>query len=358
MQKKIIALAIAGLSGAAFAQTNVTLYGQVDQYLGNFNVSGNSGLRSAGLQDGGLGPSRLGLKGSEDLGNGLKAVFNIENALKTDDNSNGSAFGAGARQQLLGLAGGFGTVAAGFLQTAAYDWSVKYSTLGGTALDTLRYSADIAGAAAKSNDRVSNAVAYISPNISGLTLKANYAFVSETGNTNNNNLDNNGRRGAYLLAADYDNGPLSAGLVYRQVGKDGGNAAGTGARYETGVAASYNFGPASLQAAWQNVGTSNQSKRGQAYSIGVKAPVSAAGTVLVAFGRGFAATTNANTNAGNVNTTSIAYLHGLSKRTTVYTGYVNQTGKNTAANTNIGLASPADTSGSVNGIVAGIQHKF
>lgn len=354
MQKKIIALAIAGLSGAAFAQSNVTLYGQIDQYLGNFNASGNGARGTTGLNDGGLGPSRLGLKGSEDLGNGLKAVFQIENALRTDEvgttsNTATSAFGSTARQQLLGLAGSFGTVAAGYLQTAAYDWGIKYSTMGGTALDTLKYSAVVANASLHASDRVNNAVAYISPSMSGLTLKANYAFVNEGAAA-----DNKSRRGAFLLAADYDNGPLSAGLVYRQVNKDA--LTSTSGKYETAIGGSYNFGPASLQVAGQTVGISNTSKRATAYSIGTKVPVSAAGTVMAAFGRG-----NVTGTGTAVNTFALAYLHGLSKRTTVYAGYINQRGKNTAENStlvSVGGATAADQNGTVNGVVLGLQHKF
>ena len=77
MQKKLIALAIAGLaSSAAFAQTNVTVYGLVD--MGVINVKADG--RSSGWKiDNGLSAgSRLGFKGEEALGNGLKAVFTLE----------------------------------------------------------------------------------------------------------------------------------------------------------------------------------------------------------------------------------------------------------------------------------------
>lgn len=361
MQKKIIALAIAGLSGAAFAQSNVTLYGQVDTYLGNFNASGNGARGTTVLNSGGLGQSRLGFKGAEDLGNGLKAVFALEYGLTVDKSAGIGTDPAGAdttsnnaRQQLLGLAGGFGTVAAGYLQTAAYDWSVKYSALGGTALDPHYYSARAAGSGAgtgiNSYDRAPNAVAYISPNLNGLTLKANYAQLNEGAAANNGQ-----RRGAYLLAADYDNGPLSAGLVYRQVNK-ANQADGLSGRYETAIGASYNLGAATLIAGAQSIGISNTTKRAAAYSFGAKAPVSAAGTVVAEFGRGIATGTGTA-----VNTFSLAYLHGLSKRTTAYAGYINQRGKNTAENSglvSVGGATAADANGTINGVVLGLQHKF
>jgi predicted porin len=75
MQKKIIALAVAGLvSGAAFAQSNVTVYG----------------IRKAKSTDGGQDGSRVGFKGTEDLGNGLSAFFQL-----------GAAFPSGHRLQCL-----------------------------------------------------------------------------------------------------------------------------------------------------------------------------------------------------------------------------------------------------------------
>jgi predicted porin len=84
MQKKIIALAIAGLaSTAAFAQSNVTIYGVVDAAYVYTGVNGGNTLNTneshsqdtSLIQSGQLDGSRIGLKGTEDLGNGLKAVF-------------------------------------------------------------------------------------------------------------------------------------------------------------------------------------------------------------------------------------------------------------------------------------------
>lgn len=369
MQKKIIALAIAGLSGVAFAQSNVTLYGQVDQFLGNFNASGSSSARQAGLFDGGLGQSRIGFKGAENMGNGLTAVFQLEYGLKTDDNNAIGVSATGgtnqARQQLLGVAGNFGTIAGGRLQTAGYDWAIKYSTLGGTAFDTLAnvtgktsgLSTTLAGSSARNSfllvgqSRANNAVAYISPNLSGVTLKANYSFLNEGGNDRM-------RGGAYLLAADYDNGPLSVGAVYSSANvnaamTDGASAASMRLN-ELGLGASYNFGPASVQAAYQQAQiTSASLKIDRAFNVGVKVPVSAAGTVALAYGRSFD-----GDNAGRFANASLAYLHGLSKRTTVYAGYTYFKNGTDGVNVGVGGATPTDNKGTVNGLALGVQHKF
>ncbi len=138
MQKKIIALAIAGLaSTAAFAQSNVTIYGIADVGVAQARSSGN--LTATTVRSGGLSTSRIGFKGVEDLGNGLKALFVLEYALDVDQNTGiggaasrattGMGAAGPARQQLVGLTGGFGTVAAGRLQTTAFDWQGKYQTL-------------------------------------------------------------------------------------------------------------------------------------------------------------------------------------------------------------------------------------
>ncbi|MDR0441189.1 MAG: porin, partial [Candidatus Accumulibacter sp.] len=103
---------MAGLvSGAAYAQTNVTLYGVAD--IG-YNYAKSDDNKFSGIQDGGnvgLQGSRIGFRGEEALGNGLKAVFTVEFGLNLD-NGAGAGF-RNNRQSFVGLSGGFGTVTAG-----------------------------------------------------------------------------------------------------------------------------------------------------------------------------------------------------------------------------------------------------
>ena len=89
MQKKIIALAIAGLaSSAAFAQTNVQIYGIVDAAMAYVNNS--QGRDGFAVQSGVLAGNRIGFKGTEDLGNGLKANFVLEQGFNLNDGSQAS----------------------------------------------------------------------------------------------------------------------------------------------------------------------------------------------------------------------------------------------------------------------------
>lgn len=111
MQKKLIALAVAGLMSApAFAQSNVTVYGLFDIGLAHYSDSAVSGKANrTGIDQGFLNGSRLGFKGVEDLGNGLKASFLYEFNVGVD---NGGDVGGG-RQTVLALSGNFGTLALG-----------------------------------------------------------------------------------------------------------------------------------------------------------------------------------------------------------------------------------------------------
>ncbi|MCK6390040.1 MAG: porin, partial [Azonexus sp.] len=280
MQKKLIALAVAGLaSTAAFAQTNVTIYGIVDM-AGTYTDTQAAGKSQWNVSSGVLSTSRLGFKGVEDLGNGLKALFTLEYALAADINAPlgfSTTANATARQQFVGLTGGFGTVVAGHLQTTGLDFAVASSALGGStglgAFNVVGTGSSIATAAAKSvvnaGARASNAVAYISPSFGGVTLAYNHARLSEAA-LGTNTADNY----ANLLSASYAGGPVTAGLVYGKISMPG--TVGSDDNTEWGVRAGYDFGVAKLQAAYQTskdkaIGNGKDKK----YVVSVSAPIGA-----------------------------------------------------------------------------------
>ena len=142
MQKKIIALAVAGLSTAAIAQTNVTIYGVADVSAQGYNMSSSKALAGNGGEGTSYGragaggafgmtnnSSLIGFKGTEDLGNGLKALFQIETNVAltgTSNSSNGSngnvanttnSSFVSARDSYVGLNSKYGTVLGGYLTT-------------------------------------------------------------------------------------------------------------------------------------------------------------------------------------------------------------------------------------------------
>jgi predicted porin len=151
MQKKIVALAVAGLSTAAFAQTNVTIYGVADVSGQGFNQSNVKGGNSANGYNGGnvfgiqSNSSLIGFKGTEDLGNGLKALFQIETEVNLAGNRNvnntssnsGVAYGTktsiftGARDTYLGVSSKYGNVMAGYMSTPVRSFITGYDVMPG-----------------------------------------------------------------------------------------------------------------------------------------------------------------------------------------------------------------------------------
>jgi len=255
MQKKLIALAVAAVAGSAFAQTNVTLYGIADVGVLHQHSQATGTKNQVSVASGVLSTSRLGFKGTEDLGNGLKALFTIETQISMDANQQDAAVAAGAakpasqansgvfgqnRQSFVGLTGGFGTVIAGRLQTTGLDFTVAGTALGSS---TSLGATNVAGGGSliSAAARADNAIAYVSPSFSGLTLAVNHARATETPLTTGV-----ADTVANLASASYANGPLTAGVVYARTSPTGAN----NDVKEWGVRGGYNFGVANVQATY------------------------------------------------------------------------------------------------------------
>lgn len=349
MQKKLIALAIAAAaSGAAFAQTNVQIYGIADVgYVGidrdNFKYQNN-------INSGVLSTSRIGFKGAEDLGNGLKAIFTLEYGLLLDQNtgigaSNNSV--ADARQQFVGLTGGFGTVVAGRLQTAGLDFTVAGSALGGSAaigaVNLVGQNANNGAGGAvgslsgpfpllNSASRADSAVAYISPSFGGLTLAVNHSRASESASQ-----DDLKDHSATLLAANYENGPISAGLVYGKVDVEKNVTSGDST--EWGVRGGYDFGVVKLQAAYQQAklkqnspfGVTGDTAKNKRWVISATVPVTAKIAVIGEYAQ---AKLDQGVNSDNKDKAyTLAATYSLSKRTTAYAAFAHQQFNNNASKT-------------------------
>lgn len=343
MQKKIIALAVAGLvSGAAFAQSNVTIYGVADAYYAHARATDADS--TSVINSGGLSGSRIGFKGTEDLGGGLKALFVLEYALTLDENTGvgngGTQSGSNARQQLLGLTGNWGTFVAGRAQTTGYDWTCATSTVAGSALDAASKLGSATLLQCGNGGRANNAVAYISPDFSGFTFAFNHARVTEGATATGDDSYAN------LVSASYANGPITAGLVYSKI--DASATAADDDKTEWGLRGSYDFGVVKVGASWQDQEDGNvDSKKWQIFGA---MPVSAAGTVHLQYA--------ANDIDGNDNDSkawTLAYTHGLSKRTTAYAGYTRVSNDDGAARAAV-LAPSAGGSSSV--FAVGMRHTF
>jgi predicted porin len=339
MQKKIIALAVAGLmSGAAFAQSNVTIYGVIDQYYANGSADNAGALREdkfSGINSGGLSGSRIGFKGTEELGNGLKSVFVLEYG--TLDTTSGSANNNGMdnfRQAYAGLTGGFGTVVAGRLQHLGYNWATKYDSNGASIFSPIGQLSDNAGllnTGRGGNARVDNAVAYISPNLNGFTLGAAYAFgeqVEDSGTTVGGLPATDtvkDTQAIYQFAADYDNGPLSVGGVYTKATDVGGTLYGANGTDVTdwGIGIKYDFGMVTPFFMYQDVEVDAPVAAGDTdvklWQIGARAPIGAAWNLGLSYGE--IEVDPAAATSDNADIWSLDVQYSLSKRTTLYAGY-------------------------------------
>jgi predicted porin len=388
MQKKLIALAILGLaSSAAFA--DVGIYGVLDGGVANLSGTGQQSQFLA--QSGGLAQSRLGVKATEKLDDGLTAVAVLEYGYETQTAAGLS--GATARQQLLGLAGDFGTVATGYLQTTGFDFGAKYDPFADGGASVLQSLTGAGGASTGNNNFLigtnalaahgPRALAYISPSMGGVTVALNYstavgpigATTTTAGLSGANGLGNAGAASgvasdnntAFLASAAYDNGPLSATLVYASaslvdVGGMVGGAVTTSTATSTeyAIGASYNFGVAKVNATYQSNAQSVNSgatTTNTAYSVSATAPVGP-GTVAAEY-----AASSINSSSSNGATGySLAYLQGLSKTTTAYVAYSGITnGSNAQAFGVLNNATAGSTlslGGSTTLIAAGISKKF
>jgi predicted porin len=360
MKKTLLALAVLGtFAGAASAQSNVTVYGVVDagiQYKNDGNPAGKKLGLDSGLQSG----SRIGFKGTEDLGGGLSAIFTLENGFNIDDGTLGQStkettrlFG---RQAWVGLAGGFGAVKFGRQQTALYNALNIIDPFGinlaGNAQKVFGYGLYAADPLA----RTDNTVSYSTANFNGFSASVSYGFGETAGN--NSDKRNVG------VGAQYANGPINVQFAYQDSntvdfgldayksvakvynsGKTDLKTAFIGGTYDFGVAKAHlAYGDTKLEQAGKSVKDRN-------WLVGVSAPVGAAGTVLASYVR------NDVKDLDNAKSDQYAlgYTHALSKRTNLYTSYSYMKNDNGVA---LNADSAAIGGASVRTFNVGMRHQF
>lgn len=193
MKKNVIALAVAAAVAAPVANAAPTVYG-----IANAAFTMNAGGKDTGQSIDNVA-SRLGVKGSEDLGSGLKAVYKFEFSVNGFD---GGAIGN--RNQFVGLAGGFGTVLMG-----RHDTPVKMSQPKDLFNDSLMDNGKMTGIGWKGGEnRINNVLAYVSPSFGGVKLVA--ALSPGEGGTDDSSISNtmsvaamygSKKKGLYLAAA-------------------------------------------------------------------------------------------------------------------------------------------------------------
>jgi len=256
------------------------------------------------------------------------------------------------------VAGDFGTVATGYLQTTGYDLAVKFDPTAGSAVSPLQNvtvkTTFLMGAAAE-GARGERAVAYISPKVAGaFTVALNYstALVSNVGGNALGNLTQTAdtKHSAFLASVNYEQGPVAAAGAYATL-----TAAGSEAAKEYMFGASYDLGMAKLFGTYQSRALTGGSTD-KAYSFSAVAPVGA-GAVVASY-----AATNMQTANKNGNSLTVGYLQNLSKTVTAYAAY-SSTSQDSATNVysvaNGALVAASLSNGGSSSLVAvGLRKKF
>ena len=343
MQKKIIALAVAGLvSGVAFAQTNVTVYGVIDQ--GYAYSSSDTGKvtggtnKFSGIKDGGLSGSRFGFKGEEALGNGLKAIFTMEYGKDSDgDSSSNTNFYI--RQAFVGLSNNYGTATLGRQYNAASDVYGQNSSNGvvnAMPVDVLQGQNGSQIRSQGGNARQDNVIKYVSPTFSGFSARASYAF-GEPGKAYSDPTIGVGDDGRFAIAGSYANGPFGIDLSYAGTSKAhkvflGQNGAATTLTSnlanvdEWYIGGRYDFKVVKLYASYQDMNNktdiADANTGSKMWQVGLSAPVGANGLAMFEYAEIRFKDDNSTTTQkwdGKNKGFGIGYQHSLSKRTTLYT---------------------------------------
>lgn len=301
MKKTLIALAVLAGSGAAMAQSNVTLYGIVDAGIGSFKNGAPGASSETEMRSGGLSTSRIGFKGTEDLGGGLKAVFKLEAAIDVQAGATRTPyFGRGA---YVGLAGGFGEVNIGKNWTALDD---IYGA-GNSGFDGSRLAiSNVVWESANYADIPNSTIKYVSPSFGGFSGAASYSLDQTIGTSTD----------VTSFQLSYAAGPIAAAVGYQE------EAAAAGAdRKTTMVNGSFDFGVARLIGALGNVSGvgSVSGAKANDYHIGVDVPLGSALTISGGYARSKLKTGGVTTS--KTDGFGIAAKYSLSKRTTTYAGY-------------------------------------
>lgn len=318
MNKNILAIAIAAAVAAPSAFAAATVYGVAHM---SYDSQDNGKDSVTGISS---NSSRLGIKGSEDLGAGLKAVYQFETTILMDgDNSNaaslpagntnqGTGFG-GQRNSFAGLAGGFGTVLLGIHDTPLKMMGRKFDFFGDQIGDTRTFTR-----AGSWDERPSNVLAYVSPSFNG--LQATVAYVNDEQNKSANMVGwgNGDKRDALSASIDYKVGKFMASAAYENHDKGWGGATGKSMdAYRLG--AGYDFGMVNVKGmfASQDVASGTAVKTRDIYGVGAGVKVGAAGTVKAQY---YVANEVNKDNAG-ADLIAVGYDHAMSKNTTAYVAY-------------------------------------
>ncbi|ABD68279.1 porin, Gram-negative type [Rhodoferax ferrireducens T118] len=338
MKKSLIALAVLAASGAAMAQSSVTLYGVADV---GFAHEDNGSTSVNRMDSGNLNGSRWGLKGSEDLGGGLKAIFTLEAGFSLDTGAQADAASFFNRQSFVGVSSNFGTVKLGRQMNPVYATASTWDSFG----DAL--AGDSSHLFSYNGSRTNNMISY-NYSANGFYGELQYGLGEVAGN-NSITGDNSAGRSAAMFVG-YMRGPFDVVLTHQNIHNSGPY---TTATKMTLLGGNYDFGVVKLFAAYAVEKTLGVGAKDQKDAhLGLTAPVGTAGTVELSYLRKKDDLVS-NANAHQV---AVGYVHTLSKRTALYTSYAQMSNESAAAYSAGKLVVPAGNSDKVFDI--GVRHSF
>lgn len=384
MKKKtlIFAAASAAFASAAHAQSSVTLYGLVDAgltYVSN-EVSSTSDVTAGGLSNGkamfgltggNVQQSRWGLRGVEDLGGGLKVVFNLESGFDVTNGktANNSLFN---RQAVVGLASDYGTVTMGRQYDSMVDYLAPISATGSWGGTYFAHvdDADNLNATFSTN----NSIKYQSPNYAGFSMNGMYGFSNKAGGFASNR--------AYSVGAGYTYAGLQVAAAYLQLqGLNSGNTNGAVQNSALlaldiqnqrtwGLGANYAFGPAVVgtlftQTRYQDK-LADISVRYNNFEVNARYNFTPAFFLGAAYTytqglRNTPVSGDTNNRSAHWNQFGLMADYSLSKRTDLYAESVAQIGANNAVGANMTQINGTDAPSASKSqylVSAGIRHRF
>ena len=352
MKKNLIALAVAGaLAVPAAAMADATIYGKFHVSIDSYDNGGNGAAEASGLSVS-SNSSRLGFKGSEDLGNGLSAIWQTESTIGVD----GDGSGLSNRNTYVGFKGGFGTVMAGKHDSPVKSIGRKVDLFGdqvgdsrsiirGQIADGITDDADL-------DQRNSNMIMYVTPAMGALQAAFQYVPDENDADTSVANPDQT----AMNIAAWYNAGPLYVGLGYGVTQNDDGTA-GVEDEKVTRLVASYQMDALKFTGLYQTAdGVSFADNEYDAYGLGVAFNMGGGNTIKAQYYM-------ADADGDEATMTAIGFDHAMSKQTSVYAAYAmtsNDTGLTTTPWGGTGHENLSDgASGEdASALSVGVVHKF
>ncbi|WP_028535553.1 porin [Paludibacterium yongneupense] len=332
--KKLALVAAVAAALPVLAHADVTIYGTVAMGINSYD---NAGLTTTRVDDYG---SKIGFKGSEDLGNGLKSIWQIESGYDADGSQAGYTGTFASRTTWVGLQSGFGTVRLGRLWDMMVE-TESTDTFNGPHVDAHNLTYPVyengiipgfnLGGGVDAGSGIKNAVRYDAPSWNGVDVSVLYA-AGENNTTTTSSTDR------YGFHVNYQNEPtkLFVGVAYEAQRNQAGSKTGAMSRIEGGyngdkltLAATFNhdslYASTTSSSTWNTLGANNSASHFSGNSWGLLAAYAIGPfTPKIEYSQRQDATVDGSKVSTNIKQIGLAVDYSLSKRTTVEAAYARQ----------------------------------